>query len=69
MTTRTIHLPALPHFGNFRPSDALKSLRQVWQEATRAAASRRNLARLDDRMLADIGISASQAEFEASRWH
>ncbi len=42
----------------------------AWQAVTRAvraAASRRQLAELDDRMLQDLGISRAQAQFEASR--
>jgi uncharacterized protein YjiS (DUF1127 family) len=33
--------------------------------------SRRNLRRLDDHMLSDIGITRAQAQFEADRrpWH
>ena len=37
------------------------------RRAERVVASRRNLRRLDDRMLSDIGISHAQAEFEAER--
>ena len=37
------------------------------REAWRAASSRRQLAELDDRALADLGISRAQARFEASR--
>jgi uncharacterized protein YjiS (DUF1127 family) len=51
-----------------RLGDAAMALRQAWYLANRSAASRRNLGRLDDRMLADIGISAAQAEYEATRW-
>jgi uncharacterized protein YjiS (DUF1127 family) len=49
-------------------------LRRAWanawanlKQAERVVASRRNLRRLDDRMLSDIGISHAQAEFEAER--
>lgn len=59
---------------NFPPARRGGALRRMWQElcrnwraAERVVASRRNLARLDDRMLSDIGISHAQAEFEASR--
>ncbi len=37
------------------------------KRAERVVASRRNLNRLDDRMLSDIGISHAQAQFEAGR--
>ena len=54
------------------------ALRVAWQRfarayvvALRGEVSRRNLGRLDDRMLGDIGISRTQANFEAGRkpWH
>ena len=41
----------------------LPSLAAMW----RAATTRRMLAEMDDRMLADIGISRAQAAFEADR--
>jgi uncharacterized protein YjiS (DUF1127 family) len=36
-------------------------------EILSVAATRRQLAEADDRMLADLGISRAQARFEASR--
>lgn len=63
----TIH--SFPH--NQLPTNLL---RRFWvgiqanlRRAERVVASRRNLRRLDDRMLSDIGISHAQAEFEAER--
>ena len=41
----------------------LSSLAAMW----RAMTTRRMLAEMDDRMLADIGISRAQAAFEADR--
>ena len=44
--------------------------RQMWQRllaAQAAAATRQQLAALDDRALSDIGISRAQAQFEAER--
>ncbi|HEY0419131.1 MAG TPA: DUF1127 domain-containing protein [Acetobacteraceae bacterium] len=46
---------------------AMTRIRRRWHEAQRVVASRRNLARLDSRMLSDLGISQAQAQFEASR--
>ncbi len=56
-------------FGHNRIGSLFATLRSMWAEAQRTAASRRNLAYMDDRMLSDIGVSRSQAQFEASRWH
>ncbi len=36
--------------------------------AQRNRKTRRYLTEMDDRMLADLGISRAQAAFEASRW-
>jgi len=61
---------------HFFPHGRLPSnlLRRAWaslganlKRAERVVASRRNLHRLDDRMLSDIGISHAQAQFEAGR--
>lgn len=40
---------------------------RAYQLAQRDETSRRNLRVLDDRMLADIGVSRAQAQFEANR--
>lgn len=50
---------------------AWRRFRRAYAVALRTETSRRNLAVLDDRMLADIGISRAQAQFEADRkpWH
>ena len=57
---RTIapHRPAAP-----RASSLWQRLLQAWLEA----ATRRQLATLDDRALQDIGVSRAQAQFEAER--
>jgi uncharacterized protein YjiS (DUF1127 family) len=41
------------------------------RKVARALSTRQNLAEMDDRMLADLGISRAQAQFELSRsaWH
>ena len=44
-------------------SRILPSLAAMWRVVT----TRRMLAEMDDRMLADIGISRAQAAFEADR--
>lgn len=44
--------------------------RAVWQwlvQAKRLRDTRRQLAEMDDRMLADIGVSRAAAQFEAAR--
>jgi uncharacterized protein YjiS (DUF1127 family) len=38
-----------------------------FRRALRVMATRPDASRLDDRMLADLGISRAQAQFEASR--
>jgi uncharacterized protein YjiS (DUF1127 family) len=61
-------------FGEFRrPSarqvlgHAAAGLRAKFREWRRRAGDRSELARLDDRMLADIGISRAEAEFLSSK--
>ena len=57
-------LPATPS----RP--VLGEMRQVWsvvRSMARARATRRLLADMDGRMLADIGVTRSQADVEVSR--
>ena len=46
---------------------AWRRFRRAYAVALRDEISRRNLRRLDDHMLADIGISRAQAQFEADR--
>ena len=49
---------------------SLKMVSRMWRGVGHALsvwASRRDLERLDDRMLQDLGISRAQAAFEASR--
>lgn len=47
--------------------DAWRDFRRAYTIALRAEASRHHLRRLDDRMLADIGITRAQARSEADR--
>jgi uncharacterized protein YjiS (DUF1127 family) len=67
------HLSPLPATTGLAPQLPL-ALRRAWAEfrraylvALRAERSRGDLRRLDDRMLADIGISRIQAKAEANR--
>ena len=59
------------HRRELRPSrKVFISARDAWdmvRRAIRAYTSRRYLAEMDDRTLADLGISRAQAQFEASR--
>lgn len=50
---------------------AWRRFRRAYVQALREETSRRNLRRLDDHMLSDIGLSRAQAQFEATRkpWH
>ena len=50
---------------------AWRRFRRAYDQALREETSRRNLHRLDDHMLSDIGITRAQAQFEADRrpWH
>jgi uncharacterized protein YjiS (DUF1127 family) len=61
-------LRPLSLLAHLRIRPAIAAVRRAWHEAARAAASRRNLRQMDDRMLSDIGISRAQADFEAYRW-
>ncbi len=56
-----LHAIPLPRFAWRRP--ALPPLAAMW----RAMVTRRQLARMDDRMLRDIGISRAEALHEAER--
>lgn len=47
-------------------------LARLWlgvEHAMQAMAARRELSRMDDRMLQDLGVSRAQAEFQATHWH
>lgn len=46
---------------------AWRRFRLAYALALRDEVSRRNLRRMDDHMLADIGIGRAQAQFEADR--
>lgn len=46
---------------------AWRRFRRAYALALRDEVSRRNLRRLDDRMLSDIGISRAQAAHESAR--
>jgi uncharacterized protein YjiS (DUF1127 family) len=50
---------------------AWRRFRRAYALALRDEVSRRNLRRMDDHMLSDIGLSRAQAQFEANRkpWH
>jgi uncharacterized protein YjiS (DUF1127 family) len=53
-----------------RRQNLRRFLAHLWTAAARAAEtvnSRRRLAEVDDRTLADLGISRAQAQYEASR--
>jgi uncharacterized protein YjiS (DUF1127 family) len=54
---------ALPHARRQAWRDLVGRLHRMW----RAAATRRQLARLDDRALQDIGINRAEALVEAAR--
>jgi uncharacterized protein YjiS (DUF1127 family) len=56
--------------GHARPEFAtrLKRLSNWMALVWRNRTTRRYLTEMDDRMLADLGISRAQAAFEASRW-
>lgn len=56
-------LPAAPPVRTRRTTPPLPSLRAMW----RAVVTRRMLAEMDDRMLADIGVSRGDASMEANR--
>ena len=73
MAARSIHTAAQWHGQGTRPTQGtltgtlagtlLFRLRRAWQ----VIATRHILAEMDDRMLADIGISRAQAQLEANR--
>ena len=64
MTTRSAVLAFFPAATRRAPAARLMP---KFTEAWRAIASRRRLAEMDDRMLADIGISRAEALAEAGR--
>ena len=49
---------------NARPIDRVLAMLREWR---RRARERRELARLDDYILHDIGLSRSQAQFESGK--
>jgi uncharacterized protein YjiS (DUF1127 family) len=51
-----------------RTAQRLRHLGEWLGRALHNHATRRYLAEMDDRMLADVGISRAQAQTEASRW-
>jgi len=57
-TARRVASAGIPTFGS------LLSVAAAWFERAR---SRDTLARMDDRMLADIGLTRAEAESEAAR--
>jgi uncharacterized protein YjiS (DUF1127 family) len=63
-------IPAAPHL-TLALRLAWRRFRRAYDQALREETSRRNLHRLDDHMLSDIGITRAQAQFEADRrpWH
>lgn len=64
----TLNRTVVGHHG-VRPrlAAAAKGFGAKFRRALRVMASRPDADRLDDRMLADLGISRAQARFEASR--
>jgi uncharacterized protein YjiS (DUF1127 family) len=60
-TTQMLRLPK-PSFGG-----TVRALSQALRRLERASALRRELDRMDDRMLSDIGVSRAQLMFEADR--
>jgi uncharacterized protein YjiS (DUF1127 family) len=64
-STRSISFPLLQLFSRVPSAISLAAFRL--HELYHAIEGRHALGRMDDRMLADIGISRSQAQFEMSR--
>ncbi len=50
---------------------AWRRFRRAYDVAVRDEVSRRNMRRMDDHMMADIGISRAQVQFDLARkpWH
>lgn len=65
MAARSIHAADHWAWQGARPAGGmiLRRLRRAWQ----VVATRHVLAEMDDRMLADIGISRADAQLEANR--
>jgi uncharacterized protein YjiS (DUF1127 family) len=58
----------MAHLGQQRPTASLQpSLRDRFRAMVQARQTRRLLARMDDRMLADIGLGRGDAMIEAAR--
>lgn len=68
MSASTMHRTRPVHLG-LRPRLAAlgRGFARRFRQALRVMATRPDASKLDDRMLADLGISRAQAEFEASR--
>lgn len=65
--TTSINQGSLAHGLRPRLAAAAKQFGGQFRRALRVMATRPDASRLDDRMLADLGISRAQAHFEASR--
>lgn len=65
MAARSIHTAEHWHWQGARPArpGLLERLHRAWQ----VASTRHVLAEMDDRMLADIGVSRAEAQLEANR--
>jgi len=61
-------LGALPHHrGRITARGAVRRLLATWREWRRRARGRAQLARLDDRMLRDIGLTRADAAFLSNK--
>jgi uncharacterized protein YjiS (DUF1127 family) len=64
------NLASVSHSGTTGATNTTGLLGRIWNATcavARALTTRRSLEYLDDRMLADLGISRAQAQFELSR--
>jgi uncharacterized protein YjiS (DUF1127 family) len=62
-TLRLIALPAKPRFVNLLPSSL--AVLAIWRRRSR---TRRHLAALEARALADLGLTRTQQRAEAGKW-
>ena len=67
MATLTRNFVLLPGFSPHRESGRLRLAWERFQARRREAAALRRLAREDPRILADLGVSRAQVEFDADR--